>query len=79
VAIFCFSAPVVSPTLAVRAQDLVRPVFLDEVTDNWSQLDPEHFPFTRSMAGQLRTPDDRDDFLAGLDLILSGIGALVPA
>jgi hypothetical protein len=39
----------------------------------WSQLDPDQYPFTRSVAGQLRAHDDRMDFLAGIDLILRGI------
>ena len=39
----------------------------------WSQLDPHEYPFTRSLAGQVRAHDDRVDFLAGIDLILRGI------
>jgi len=34
------------------------------------------YPFTRSMAGQLPAHDDRVDFLAGVDLILGGLGGL---
>jgi AcrR family transcriptional regulator len=47
--------------------------FLDEVAAMWSELDPDEYPFTRSVAGQLRAHDDRVDFLAGIDLILRGI------
>jgi hypothetical protein len=43
------------------------------VATRWSQLDPHEYPFTRSIAGQLRGHDDRVDFLAGIDLILRGI------
>ena len=50
-----------------------RSNFLDEVATMWSELDPDEYPFTRSVAGQLRTHDDRVDFLAGIDLILRGI------
>jgi hypothetical protein len=39
----------------------------------WTGLDADDFPFTRSIAGQLRDHDDRADFLAGIDLILDGI------
>jgi AcrR family transcriptional regulator len=39
-------------------------------------LDPGEFPFTREVAGQLREHDDREQFLAGIDLILAGIAAL---
>ena len=38
-------------------------------------LDPDEFPFTRSVAAQLRDHDDRAQFLAGIDLILAGIQA----
>jgi AcrR family transcriptional regulator len=54
---------------------LVRSDFLDSVAVTWSRLDAVDFPFTRSMAGPLREHDDRVDFLAGVDLILRGIGA----
>jgi hypothetical protein len=41
----------------------------------WAKLDPAEFPFIRTIAGQLREHDDRDQFLAGVDLILAGIAA----
>jgi AcrR family transcriptional regulator len=56
-----------------RTQGLDRSDFLDAVSTTWSQLDPEEYPFARSLAGQLRAHDDRKDFLAGIDLILRGI------
>jgi len=54
-------------------EGLNRSDFLDEVATAWSKLDPNEYPFTRSVAGQLRTHDDRIDFLSGIDLILRGI------
>ncbi|WP_144163177.1 TetR/AcrR family transcriptional regulator [Paraburkholderia sp. BCC1885] len=54
-------------------QGLDRSNFLDEVSAGWSQLDPNDYPFTRSVAAQLRAHDDRVDFLAGIDLMLRGI------
>jgi AcrR family transcriptional regulator len=39
----------------------------------WAGLDPDQYPFTRNVAGQLRDHDDREQFLAGIDLILAGI------
>jgi hypothetical protein len=39
----------------------------------WSKLDPNRYPFVRSLARQLPVHDDRKDFLAGIDLILRGI------
>ena len=56
-----------------RTRDIDRSDFLEAVSTAWSQLDPDEYPFARSVAGQLRAHDDRVDFLAGIDLILSGI------
>jgi AcrR family transcriptional regulator len=56
-----------------RARDLDRSDFLEAVATAWSQLDPKEYPFTRSVARQVRAHDDRLDFLAGIDLILRGI------
>jgi AcrR family transcriptional regulator len=58
-----------------RARGLDRSNFLEAVATAWSELDPNEYPFTRSVAGQLRTHDDRVDFLAGIDLILGGIAS----
>ncbi|MEU4155294.1 TetR/AcrR family transcriptional regulator [Actinoplanes sp. NPDC026670] len=41
----------------------------------WASLDPAEFPFLRSAAGQMGDHDDREQFLVGIDLILSGIGS----
>jgi AcrR family transcriptional regulator len=57
-----------------RTLGLDRADFLEAVSTVWSQLDAEEYPFARSLAGQLRAHDDRKDFLAGIDLILRGIG-----
>jgi AcrR family transcriptional regulator len=56
-----------------RTRGVHRSDFLEAVSTAWSQLDPDEYPFTRSVAAQLRVHDDRVDFLAGIDLILSGI------
>jgi hypothetical protein len=58
-----------------RTQGLDRSDFLEAVSIVWSQLDPEEYPFARSLAGHLRSHDDREDFVAGIDLILRGIGS----
>jgi AcrR family transcriptional regulator len=60
---------------AGRALGGDRAALLDEVAAAWSRLDAQQFPFTRSMAAQLRTHDDRADYLAGVDLILRGIAS----
>ena len=45
------------------------------VGTEWSQLDPDSYPFTRSIATRLHEHDDRADFAGGIDLILDGIAA----
>ncbi|KUN09230.1 TetR family transcriptional regulator [Streptomyces yokosukanensis] len=52
-----------------------RTEFLDTVATAWAELDPGQYAFTRDVAGQLREHDDRTEFLAGIDLILTGIAA----
>jgi AcrR family transcriptional regulator len=58
-----------------QAHKLDRSDFLEALSKAWSQLDPDEYPFARSVAGQLPAHDDRVDFLAGIDLILRGIEA----
>src|SRR5580658_474728 len=45
-----------------RTQGLDRSDFLEAVATMWSQLDPQEYPFTRSLAGQVRAHNDRMDF-----------------
>ncbi|ANH67650.1 TetR/AcrR family transcriptional regulator [Mitsuaria sp. 7] len=59
--------------LSAQTRALDRDDFLGEVADAWSALDERDYPFTRSVADDLRNHDDRGDFLAGIDLILGGI------
>jgi AcrR family transcriptional regulator len=60
-------------TQFARTRGVDRSDFLEAMATAWSELDPAEYPFARSVAGQLRAHDDRVDFLAGIDLILSGI------
>lgn len=53
--------------------DTDRKAFLGTVAARWAQLDPTAHPFVRSVATQLPEHDDRDQFLAGVNLILAGI------
>jgi hypothetical protein len=55
--------------------DTTRAEFLDTVSTAWANLDPDEYAFTRSVADQLRDHDDREEFLAGIDIILDGIAA----
>jgi hypothetical protein len=54
-----------------------RAAFLASIAGRWAQLDPAQYPFVRQvMAAQLPGHDDREQFLAGIDLILAGITAV---
>ena len=55
-----------------------RTEFLGRAAAAWAGLDPAEYPFTRTVADQLRDHDDRAQFLDGVDLILTGIAALGP-
>jgi len=61
-----------------RKRGLDRSEFLDGVATMWSKLDPNEYPFTRSVAERVRDHDDREDFLAGINLFLNGIEKVVP-
>jgi AcrR family transcriptional regulator len=58
------------------APETDRSAFLATVAARWAQLDPAQYPFMRQVAAQLREHDDREQFLAGIDLILAGIGTV---
>lgn len=53
--------------------DMDRTTFLRGVAAQWAQLDPVQHPFVREVATQLPEHDDREQFLAGINLILAGI------
>ncbi|AHH22182.1 putative transcriptional regulator, TetR family [Nocardia nova SH22a] len=50
-----------------------RSAFLAAVAAQWEQLDSARYPFVHRFATRLRAHDDREQFLAGIDLILTGI------
>ncbi|NUS82090.1 MAG: TetR family transcriptional regulator [Streptomyces sp.] len=62
----------------VLGPEVDRAEFLDAVSTTWEELDPDDYPFTRAVADQVREHDDREQFLAGIDLVLAGITALHP-
>ncbi|WP_328396853.1 TetR/AcrR family transcriptional regulator [Nocardia sp. NBC_00416] len=53
-----------------------RSAFLATITARWMQHDPAKYPFVRQVATQLRDHDDREQFRAGIDLILAGIATV---
>lgn len=65
--------------VSAQTRELDREGFLGEVADAWSGLDEADYPFMRSVAEAFRDHDDRQDFAAGVDLILGGIGVGQPA
>jgi AcrR family transcriptional regulator len=62
----------------VLGPDADRDTYLDGVARAWEGLDPEDYSFTRVLGDQMRGHDDREQFLAGVDLVLAGITALHP-
>lgn len=53
-----------------------RAALLGAVAARWMRLDPAEHPFVRGMAAQLPGHDDREQFLAGIDLILAGLASV---
>ena len=59
-----------------REQGLDRTNFLNSMAATWAMLDPAEYPFAHAIAAQMREHDDREDFLAGIDLLLAGLAAM---
>lgn len=82
-ALFTAAATLMSYIIGVGGQNAVnshvvagqvsRDDFLGAVADRWESLDPTEYPFVNRMAGRLRNHDDVVEFLAGIDIILSGL------
>jgi AcrR family transcriptional regulator len=60
----------------VLGREMDRSTFLATVVARWTQHDPAEYPFVHQVAAQLRDHDDREQFVAGIDLILAGIGSV---
>ena len=58
---------------ALASSKTDRSAFLATVAAQWAQLDPVRYPSVRKAGAYLREHDDREQFLAGIDLILAGI------
>lgn len=50
-----------------------RSAHLTAIAEGWALLDPVEYPFVRRLAAQLPGHDDREQFLAGVNLVLAGI------
>jgi AcrR family transcriptional regulator len=55
------------------AKETDRSAFLATIAARWERLDPAQYPFVHQVAAQLPGHDDREQFLAGINLILAGI------
>lgn len=64
-----------SSVAGLRPDETDRSAFLETVAAQWTRHDPGDYPFVHRMASQLRDHDDREQFLAGIDLILAGMRA----
>lgn len=61
------------PPQEVVDGDLGRDELLDRWAEAWRRLDPDEHPFFREIADEFAGHDDRDQFLAALDLALAGL------
>ncbi|WP_299532115.1 TetR/AcrR family transcriptional regulator [uncultured Streptomyces sp.] len=50
-----------------------RDEFLGRYAERWRALDAEEYPFMRSIADEFEGHDDKEQFLAALDLMLAGL------
>ncbi|MDT0470786.1 TetR/AcrR family transcriptional regulator C-terminal domain-containing protein [Streptomyces sp. DSM 41014] len=53
-----------------------RAAFLDAAAAHWAEVDPGKYPFVHAAVKQLREHDDREQFLAGVDIVMAGIATL---
>ena len=58
---------------ALASSKMDRSAFLATVAAQWAQLDSARYPSLHKARTQLPEHDDREQFLAGIDLILAGI------
>jgi AcrR family transcriptional regulator len=58
---------------ALASSKMDRSAFLATVAAQWAQLDPARYPSMHKAGTQLREHDDREQFLAGIDLIMAGV------
>lgn len=82
-ALFDAAGALVNYVLGVAGQNAAnarlatdRSDFLAGVAAEWTRLDPEKYPFVHKAATRLREHDDREQFLAGVDIFLAGIATL---
>lgn len=60
----------------LQGRETSRSALLAGIAARWTGLDAAEYPFVHHVAARLADHDDRDQFLAGIDLILAGILSL---
>jgi len=61
------------PPAAVVSGKVSREQYMAEATAQWRALDAAEFPFIHHILDEFDGHDDRDQFLGGLDLLLTGL------
>ena len=61
------------PPAIVASGEMDRAEYLAEATAEWRALDAADFPFIHHIVDEFAVHDDRDQFRAGLDLLLAGL------
>ncbi|WP_208430983.1 TetR/AcrR family transcriptional regulator [Aeromicrobium sp. S22] len=61
------------PPREVVDGEVGREEYLARFADLWRGLDPEQYPFVHQIADEFAHHDDKDQFRAGLDLLLAGL------
>lgn len=61
------------PPAEVLNGEVGRDEFLGRFAETWRRLDPADHPFVHQIADEFAKHDDRDQFLAALDLALAGL------
>ncbi|WP_282837201.1 TetR/AcrR family transcriptional regulator [Microbacterium flavum] len=58
---------------AVASGSVTRAEYLGGAVAEWRRLDPAEYPFIHHIVDEFAVHDDRDQFRAGLDLLLDGL------
>lgn len=61
------------PPQEVVDGSVTREQMMQRYADGWRQLDPETFPFIHHIVDEFAVHNDREQFVAGLDLLLAGL------
>lgn len=61
------------PPAAVLSGEVTREEYLARITGEWRALDATAYPFIHHVVGEFERHNDRDQFEAGLDLLLAGL------